>query len=82
MLVILAEPYDEMTLTSTYPTLTLLVLVYNLCVSTLERLSESGVHAPTDALLGDLLEVDWSDADIIITSSTEELIEGILERTR
>jgi hypothetical protein len=57
--------------------------LHELCVSTLERLSESGVHAPTNAWLGDMLEVDWSDADIIFTSSIcfpEELIEGILER--
>jgi hypothetical protein len=55
--------------------------LHSLCVGSLEKLCREG----TNVLLGDMLEVDWSDADIIFTSSIcfpEELIEGILEKAK
>lgn len=59
--------------------------LHSLCVGTLEKLMQCGPHASASVVLGDMLEVDWSDADIIFTSSIcfpDDLIEGILQKAR
>jgi precorrin-6B methylase 2 len=57
--------------------------LYSLCSNTLLRLQECGEHAPVNVLQGDLLDEDWSDADIVYVSSVcfpEELIDRIVAK--
>ena len=59
--------------------------LHELCQSTLSALPTTEKHAPIKVIHGDMLEVDWSNADIIFTSSIcfpEELINGIFEKAQ
>jgi hypothetical protein len=59
--------------------------LYECCKETLDSLSSPCEGAPITVHEGDMLEVDWSDADIIFTSSIcfpSELIEGMLEKAK
>ena len=59
--------------------------LHELCQTTLSALPKDSKHAPIKVIHGDMLAVDWSDADIIFTSSIcfpEELINGIFEKAQ
>ena len=60
-----------------------LPMLHELCQSTLSSLSTSLPHSPIKVLHGDMLTIDWSNADLIFTSSIcfpEELMTGIYEK--
>jgi hypothetical protein len=59
--------------------------LYDLCKETVDRANERGVGAPISVVHGDMLQVDWSDADLIYTSSIcfpQELIDGMYEKAK
>ena len=59
--------------------------LHELCQSTLAGVTATVKHAPIKVILADMLAVDWSNADIIFTSSIcfpEELINGIFEKAQ
>jgi len=58
--------------------------VYNCAVQAGERFRKV-TNVPMNIIHGDMLEVDWSDADLIFTSSIcfpQELIDGIWEKAK
>ena len=59
--------------------------LYECCKETLSQVNPSSQVAPLSVFEGDMLQVDWSDADIIFTSSIcfpSELIDGMLEKAK
>lgn len=59
--------------------------LYTLCSETVNSANECGVGAPIQVYQGDMLQVDWSDADLLYLSSVcfpQELMNGIFEKTK
>jgi len=59
--------------------------LYDLCKETVNQANERKVGAPISVVHGDMLQVDWSDADLIYTSSIcfpQELIDGMYEKAK
>lgn len=58
--------------------------LYEACQKTIESIETDIPISPLEVIHGNMLEVDWSDADIIFTSSIcfpQELIDGMLEKS-
>jgi len=59
--------------------------LYTLCSETVGHANERGVGAPIQVYQGDMLQVDWSDADLLYMSSIcfpQELMNGVFEKTK
>lgn len=59
--------------------------LYELCNDTVTQVNAQSIGAPITVHHGDMLQVDWSDADLIYTSSIcfpQQLIDGMYEKAK